>query len=396
MPLNTLAVKNAKPKDKPYKLTDERGMFLLVTPAGGKLWRLKYRFLGKENLLALGAFPEVSLADARDAREDARRLLAKGIDPSADRKAAKQQAKRVAGDSFEALGKEWIQKMGARWSAGSRAAVQSRLANHVYPKIGPRAIAGIQPPDVLDVIRAIEAQGARNMARVAHQYISGILRFAVVTGRASRDVSADVRGALEPASPKHHPSITAPDDIGKLLVAIDGYQGTIWVKHALQLLAHTFVRPSELREATWSEIDFDGRLWSVPAERMKMRKPHLVPLTDTTVAIFSALHAARGKSDYVFPGYRSPDVPMSASSLLKAIDKMGYGEIHVPHGFRAMASTRLHEQGFAIDVIEAQLAHAQRGVRGIYNRALYLKERAAMLEWWSAYLDGLTKAAMAR
>jgi integrase len=397
MPLSTLAVKNAKPKEKQYKLADERGLYLLVTPSGGRLWRLKYRFAGKERLLALGAFPDVSLVGARDAREEARRLLAKGIDPSSAKRAARHHAKRIAGDSFEAIAREWLEKRGARWSKPYADAIQLRLENNVFPKLGARPITEINAGELLELLRKIEARGAGEQARRSHQHISNVMRYAIVTGRATRDVAADVRGALEPAVTKHRPAITEPEAIGGLLAAVDGYSGTFFVKQALLLLAHTFVRPSELRGAKWSELDFDARLWSVPAERTKLRRPHLVPLTDRTLAMFEALRDVRGKSELVFPGYRSPETPLSASGLLGALVILGYtGDTMVAHGFRSMASTRLHEAGFAIDVIEAQLAHAQRGVRGVYNRALYLKERREMLIWWSDYLDGLLRAHAAK
>jgi integrase len=392
MPLNTLAIKNAKPEEKQYKLTDERGLYLLVTPSGGKLWRLKYRFLGKENALALGAFPEVSLAKARDDREEARRLLAKGIDPNQAKKAERQHAERIAGDSFEAIAREYLKSRAGLWSEKYTASILTRLEADVFPTLGARPISQITAPEVLEVLRKVEGRGAPEQARRAHQHIGKIMRYAVVTGRATRDVAADVKGALHPAVPKHYPALTKPDDIGGLLTAISAYRGkTIYVRNGLLLLAHTFVRPSELRQATWGEIDLEGRQWLIPAERMKLRRPHVVPLTDATVALFEELRAVREKTEFVFPGYRSREVPMDSSTLRIALSNMGFGGAHVAHGFRSMASTRLHEQGFAIDVIESQLAHALPGVRGIYNRAAYLDERSRMLEWWSAYLDGLVR-----
>jgi integrase len=396
MPLTSLAVKTAKPKPTAYKLADERGLFLFVTPAGGKLWRLKYRFEGREKSLSIGAFPEVSLTDARDKRDDARRLLAKGIDPSADKKSKKHHVKSIAGDSFEVIAREWLGKQTARWSPTYADSIRVRLENDVFPHMGARPISGITPAEVLGVLRKIEARGAGEQARRAQQHISAVLRYAVVTGRAPRDVAADVKGALAPTAVEHHPAVTEPEDIGKLLNAIEGYTGSFWVKHALLLLAHTFVRPSELREAKWGELDLDGRTWSVPAARMKMRHPHTVPLTDATAALFEALKAVRGRSDYVFPGHRSPDVPVSASALLRALLALRYGAgRHVAHGFRSTASTRLHEAGFPIDHIEAQLAHTLRGVRGVYNRAMHLEQRREMMVWWSQYLNDLQAKARA-
>ncbi|WP_454825922.1 tyrosine-type recombinase/integrase [Paraburkholderia xenovorans] len=391
MPLNVLAVKSAKPRERAYKLADERGLYLLVSPAGGKLWRFKYRFGGKERLLALGAYPEVSLVEARDAREDARRLLSRSIDPSSAKREARHHAKHIAGDSFEAIAREYLEKRGALWSAKYTASVLLRLESDVFPTLGARPISEVTAPDVLEVLRKIESRGAAEQARRAHQHIGKVMRYAVVTSRATRDVAADVKGALHPAAVRHYPALTDPEAIGGLLRTIGAYEGkSIYVRNALLLLAHTFVRPSELRQATWEEIDLEERLWVIPADRMKLRRPHLVPLTDRSAQIFTELKAIRGKSELVFPGYRSRDVPMDGASLRIALSGMGYGGIHVPHGFRAMASTRLHEQGFAIDVIEAQLAHALPGVRGIYNRAVHLKERTEMLKWWSGYLDDLT------
>ncbi|MEX3926194.1 tyrosine-type recombinase/integrase [Paraburkholderia sp. BR10936] len=403
MPLTTLGAKNAKPKEKPYKLADERGLYLLVTPAGGRLWRFKYRHAGKEKLLALGSFPDVSLAEARDAREDARRLLRADKDPSEHRRTLRTEARRAAGNSFEAVAREWLAKQARgggvrgdrpRWSEKYLAVVTSRLEADVFPALGQIPVSAIRAADVLDMIATIEKRNAFQIAQRAQQYTSSIMRYAVVTSRAERDPAVDVRDALTRVSTKHHPAVTQPKEIGKLLLAVDGYWGMPQTRVALTLLAHTFVRPNELLRARWPEVDLKARLWTVPGERMKSRRPHLVPLTDQTVELFQQLEQLKTQDDgLVIPG-RKASRKVCSSTLLAALRVMGYpGDVMVSHGFRSTASTRLHEEGFEIDVIEAQLAHSRPGVRGVYNRAIYLKERVEMMKWWSAYLGSLCELA---
>jgi integrase len=352
--LTPSAVTNAKPQAKPYKLADERGMYLLVKPEGGKLWRFDYRRPGtkKRNTLSLGAFPDVSLRKARERRDEARKLLADGIDPGDQRKA--EQA--AGAETFEAIAREWFAKHSPNWAPGHSNKIIRRLELDVFPWIGSKPIVGIAAPDVLAVLRRIESRGAIETAYRAKTNIGQVFRYAIATGRANLDPTPSLRGALAPSPERHHASITDPDRIGELLRAIDGYAGDYTTRGALLLASLSFVRPGELRGAEWAEFELDKAEWRIPAERMKMRAPHIVPLASQAVAILRDLQPLTGTGRYVFPGVRSRARPMSENTVNAALRRMGFDKgTMTGHGFRSMASTLLNEQGWHRDAIERQL-----------------------------------------
>lgn len=393
MPLTDTAVRNAKPTEKAFKLSDERGMFLLVTPAGGKLWRIKYRILGKEKLLALGAYPDVSLRDARDRRDEARKLIAAGIDPSERKQAEKRTALKAAGDSFEAIGREWLGRRGKVWTPAHTVRETRRLERDLFPWLGRRPISSIDAADLLDALRRVEERGAIETAHRLRSLASQIFAYAVSTRRATRNPATDLSGeALQRAKPTHRAAITEPAKIGGLLRSLDAYEGTFVTKCALRLAPLLFVRPGELRHAEWAEIDLDAALWEIPGAKMKMAAPHVVPLSRQSVAILTELKALTGGARYVFPSARSDKRPMSDNAVLSALRRMGYAKDEMSgHGFRAMARTVLDEVlEFRPDFIEHQLAHAVRDPNGrAYNRTAHLAERRKMMQAWADYLDGL-------
>ncbi|MES9949343.1 MAG: integrase arm-type DNA-binding domain-containing protein [Candidatus Thiodiazotropha sp.] len=389
MALTDTAVRRAKPHEKARKLFDGGGLFLLVNPNGSKYWRFKYRFHGVEKLLALGVYPDVSLKSARDKRDTARQQIADGIDPSEARKAEK--AARSNENSFEAIAREWWSKRADSWAKSHASRVLLRLENDVFPWIGTKPISAITSAELLTVLRRVEKRGALETAHRIHQSCGQIFRFAVSTLRAEGDPSAALKGALHPASQKHHASITDPKQIGELLRAIDGYQGQFVTRCALQLAPLVFVRPGELRHAEWSEIDLDKAEWRIPAKKMKMSTVHLVPLSTQAITILNEIKPLTGHGKYVFPGVRSNKRPMSENTITGALRRLGYasGEM-TGHGFRSMASTILNEQGWHKDAIERQLAHMERNsIRAAYNYAEYLPERIKMMQAWADYLDGL-------
>ena len=388
--MQDVKVRNAKPKERAYKLHDARGLYIIVTPSGGKWWRLKYRFAGKEKTISLGIYPEVSLAQAREKRDGARKLLASGIDPSAERQ-AKKAAMKADRDSFEAMALAWFEKFSPRWVPAHTETVIHRLEADVFPWIGAKPIAEVTAVQLLEVLRRIEARGAVSTAHRIKQIIGQVFRYAIATGSASRDPSADLRGALAPERERHFGAITKPSDVVGLMRAIAGYQGSFIVRCALRFTALTFARPGEIRKAEWSEIDFDNALWRIAAERMKMKREHLVPLSRQTIEVLRELHRLTGSGLYLFPG-RTAARPMSENAIGAALRYMGYERgTMTAHGFRSMASTLLNEQGWGRDAIERQLAHAERdGVRDAYNRAEYLAERQRMMQAWADYLEQLT------
>lgn len=390
MPLTPSAVKNAKPQAKPYKLADGRGMFLLVAPAGGKRWRFKYRRPGthRENLLSLGLYPDVSLKKARERREEARRLLADGIDP-ADKRKAEHQADA---ETFEAVAREWYAKHAPTWAPAHRDKLRRRLERDVFPWVGGRPIAAITAPDLLTVVRRVEARGAVETAHRDLQYCGQVFRYAVATGRATGDPTPALRGALTPRKPGHFASITEPDKVGELLRAIWGYEGSFPVCCALKLAALTFVRPGELRAAEWKDFDLDAAEWRFHVT--KTDSDHIVPLASQAVAILRELQPLTGRGRYLFPGVADRKRPLSNMAVNSALRRMGYGHTFTAHGFRAMARTILDEQlGFRPDYIEHQLAHAVKDPNGTaYNRTKHLPERKRMLQAWADYLDGLRTA----
>jgi integrase len=389
MALTVKEVDGFRASEKPRKHFDQDGLYLLVQPSGSKWWRFKYRYGGKEKLLSIGTYPEVGLKEARDKVADHRASLRAGADPSATKKAAKETA--AGADSFEFVGREWLEKESAKWTSDTAERIKTRLENDVFPWLGKEPIGSLRAPKVLQTLRRIEARGAHDTAHRAMQEIGRIFRYAVATGRAERDPTADLRGALTPAIAENHASITDPKEAGALLRAIEGYQGGFIARCALRVAPLVFVRPGELRGAEWSEFDLDGAEWRIPAERMKMRNPHIVPLSKQALAILRELHElTSASSKYVFPSTRSWERPMSENTVLAALRGMGYASgVMTGHGFRSMASTMLNELGWNRDAIEAQLAHTVGGVRGAYNYAQYLPERRKMMQAWADHLDAL-------
>jgi len=401
MPLTDTAIRSAKPKDKTFKLFDGGGLYLEVNPAGGKWWRWKYRFGGKEKRLSFGVYPDVSLKFAREKRDAARQQLAAGTDPAEARKAGKLA--QAGAESFEAIAREWHAKFSPGWVASHGDRILRRLEKDLFPWLGKRPIAEVKAPELLAVLRRIESRGAQETAHRAMQNCGQVFRYAVATGRADRDPTGDLRGALPPPKEKHHASIIEPKRIGALLRAIDAYEGFFATKCALRLAPLVFVRPGELRKAQWPEIDFEKAEWRVPAERMKMREQHIVPLSCQAVEILRELEPLTNRGipakpaapRYVFPGARSHLRPMSENAILAALRRMGYTKEEMTgHGFRSMASTLLHEQGWNHQAIERQLAHAERNaVSAAYNFAEHLPERRKMMQAWADYLDGLKAGA---
>jgi integrase len=386
--LSDVAIRQAKPGMKARKLFDESGLYLLIVPTGGKWWRFKYRFGGKEKLLALGTYPDVGIKRAREERDEARRKVAEGMDPSAERKVARAVAQRDAG-AFEAVAREWFQKFSPGWAPTHAKTVIRRLERDVFPWLGRRPTGEVNAAELLAVLRRVESRGALETAHRIHQICGQVFRYAVATGAAQRDPSADLRGALPPVREVHHAALTKPNDVATLLRSISEYKGTFPVKCALRLAPLVFVRPGELRKAEWAEFDLDGGTWRIPASRMKMRTEHIVPLPRQAVEILQELHPLTGGGRYVFPGARTPARPMSENALTAALRRMDYtGEQMTAHGFRTTASTLLNELGWSADAIERQLAHAERdGVRDAYNRAEYLAERRRMMQAWADYLE---------
>ena len=396
VPLTDMRVKKAKPQKKAVMLFDGDGLYLLVAPSGGKLWRLKYRFENKEHRLALGTYPEISLADARQRREEARKQIAHGIDPGAVRKARKQ-ADAAAVETFEIIAREWHTRFTKTWTSGHAVTILSRLERDLFPWIGKRPIAEIKAPELLMTLRRVERRGALESAHRIRTIAGQVFRYAVVTGRAEHDPSGDLKGALPQPGEKHHAAITDPKEVAPLLRAIDGYKGHFVTKCALRLAPLLFVRPGELRHAEWVEVDLDHTTWNIPAHKMKLKRAHLVPLSHQAVEILTELQQLTGASKYVFPSGRSSSRPMSENSVLAALRRMGYDkEAMTGHGFRAMARTILDEVlQVKPELIEHQLAHAVSDPLGrAYNRTAHLEERREMMQLWADYLDGLRQGAV--
>lgn len=396
MALTDKTIRAVRHGHKSVRLFDSGGLYLELAPNGGKWWRLKYRFAGKEKRLSLGVYPHIPLKQARDRRDDAKKLLANGVDPSEQRKATKAAVTERAANSFEAIGREWFASFSKKWVKGHSDKILRRLEHNVYPHIGGRPVAEITSKEMLAVLRKVEDRGAIETAHRTKQNCSQVFRYAVATGRADRDPTVELRGALAPAKERHHPSITDPKAIGALLRAIDGYDGWLVTKCALRLAPLTFVRPGELRRAEWTEFNLDKAEWRIPAARMKMREQHIVPLSKQAVAALVELHQFTGGGSYVFPGARTNGRPMSENTVNAALRRLGYSKDEMTgHGFRSMASTHLNEQGWHRDAIERQLAHAERDdVRAAYNFAEHLPERRKMMQAWADYLDGLRAGAV--
>ena len=390
MPLTDTAIRQARPRTKPFKLFDERGLYIEVRPGGGKWWRLKFRYGGKEKLLSLGTYPDVGLKLARERRDEARVLLATGVDPSANRKAVKAGRMDRNASSFEVVSREWLAKFAKDFAPAHRVRVERLFERDLWPSLGEEAIAGIGSPDLLTVLRRIEKRGALDTAHRARQTCGQVFRYAIATGRAERDPSLDLKGALPPVRGKHFAAVTDPSKLGPLLRALDSYQGSLPVVCALRLAPLVMLRPGELRHGTWHEIDLEQALWTIPAARMKMRLEHIVPLSRQAVAVFRELRPLTGHGRLIFPSARGGSRPMSDMAALAAMRSLGIGkDVTTIHGWRATARTILDEVlGFRLDYIEHQLAHAVRDPNGrAYNRTTHLPERRKMLQEWADYLD---------
>jgi len=391
MPLSQVKCKNAKPKPRTYRLFDEKGLYLEVTPKGQKWWRFKYRFNGKEKRISLGVFPEVGLKEARDSRDDARQQLRNNVDPSAIRKARKLSNARANDSSFEVIAREWHAKQSSVWSQSYADDVLQRMERNAFPIIGQTPIHEISSAEILDMLRRMEKRGIRETTYRIRAISSQIFRYAIVTGRAERDPAADLIGSLTPRKRNHFATITDPAKIGQLLRAIGSYEGAIITQFALRLAPYVFVRPGELRRAEWSEIDFNDSLWRIPADKMKKGIAHIVPLAAQAINLLNEIQEFTDKGRYIFPSIRTPLRPMSENTINAALRRLGYEKHEMTgHGFRSMASTRLNEMGWSSDMIERQLAHTEKNaVRGAYNFAEYLPERKKMMQAWADYLDGL-------
>ena len=385
MPLTAAAIQAAKPREKAYKLFDQGGLFLLVHPNGGRYWRLKYRMHGREKLLALGTFPDVSLAKARARRDDARKLIADSTDPSV----VKQTEKTASAETFKAVALEWLAKQNL--AAATIEKAKWTFEQLLFPELGDRPIRHIKAPELLAALRKLESRGKIETAHRTKQRASQIFRYAIATGRAEHDPAADLRGALAPLEVEHRAAITDPKRVGELLRAIDEYAGQPSTHYALKLAPYVFLRPGELRGAEWSEIDFDNAEWRIPAERMKMREVHIVPLARQAIVVLRDIQPLTGTGRFVFPSLRTNTRPISEGTLNAALRRIGFSKEEMTgHGFRTMASTLLNEQGWHPDLIELQLAHAERNkIRAAYNRAQRLDERRKMMQAWADYLDGL-------
>lgn len=394
MALTNTAVRNTKPGTKPIKLSDGRGLFLLVAPTGGKWWRFRYRFDGKEKLLSLGVYPDVGLKAARDRRDDARKLVADGIDPGENRKAVKAAKAGEVANSFEVVAREWFEKHKQTWAENHSEKIIQRFERDVFPWIGTRPVADITAPELLAVIRRIEGRGVLETAHRALSNCGQVFRYAVATGRAMSDPCRDLRGALTPVKGGHFAALTEPAKVGELLRTLDGYKGSFIVACALRLMPLVFVRPGELRKARWADIDLDAAEWRYTVT--KTNTQHIVPLSSQAVAILRELHPLTGSGTFVFPSARSSKRPMSDNAILAAMRRMGITKDEMSgHGFRATARTILDEVlEVRPDLIEHQLAHAVKDPNGrAYNRTAHLPARREMMQQWADYLDKLKAGA---
>lgn len=388
MRLTDTLIRKTPAGPKPVKLADGDGLYLVVQPNGSRWWRMRYFFAGREKMLSVGTYPEISLKDARARRFEIREQVAKGIDPSQERKAEKESR----ATTFELVAREWYEKRKHLWSEQYAGAILTRFEQDVFPVIGDKPVRTVGAADFLDCLEKMQKRGVLETAHKVKGKCSEVMRYAVATRRAARDPIADLRGALPPVKPRHHAALIYPSEVGALLRAIDGYQGkSRVVVAALKLLPLVFVRSSELRYAMWEEFDLDAGQWRIPAERMKVSNPHIVPLSRQAVAILHELHPFTGPTGLVFPGIRCGARPLSENTLNAALRKLGYAKDEMTsHGFRSMASTLLNEQGWSPDAIERQLAHCEEnGVRAAYNYAEYLPQRREMMQAWADYLDCL-------
>jgi integrase len=392
MPLTDTAIKKAKPGAKPVKLSDGKGMYLLLSPTGSKLWRWKYRVLGKEKVMALGAYPDVPLAQAREAMAEARKVLATGADPMVKRKADKVASRTAAINSFEAVARAWWAHWKPARSEQHAGQVMRRFEANVFPYIGPRPVSEIQAPELVAMLKAIEKRGVNDLAKRALQTSGQVFRYAIAHGLAKRNPATDIKpGDVLASRQKQNLARIDGKELPQLLRHIEGYKGAATTRLAMKLMAMTFVRTTELIGARWEEFDLDGARWDIPAERMKMKTQHIVPLSAQAVNLLKTLQLITGHSALLFPGERDHEKSMSNNTILKALERMGYKGRMTGHGFRGVASTLLHEMGFDHAHIELQLAHQERDeVSAAYNHATYLKQRATMMQDWADYLDTCT------
>jgi len=396
MPLTDVAIRNAKPRPKSYKLSDGGGLYLQVEPSGGKLWRQKYRFEDREKKLAIGSYPAISLSEARKRRDQARAQLSAGLDPAREKQLAKYRAKAAACNTFGEVAKEFIAKREREGMSKSTVEKSGYYISRLGLGITRLPVADITTPEILEALRRIEAKGNYETARRVLQLTGRVFRYAVATARLKDDPTRDLRGALTAPQPKHYGAIIDPKRTGELLRAIEGYEGQELTKLAMQLSPHVFVRPGELRHAEWSEVDLEAAVWTIPIEKMKMRRPHHVPLSKQSVQILRLVYSITGPSGYVFPSIRSPERPMSENTVNAGLRRLGFtGDEMTAHGFRATASTLLNESGkWSVDAIERALAHGDSDkVRAAYHRGTHWKERVEMAQWWSDYLDTLRNGA---
>ena len=388
MPLNDMQIRRAKPEVKSYTLGDTLSLSLLIEPNGSKSWRFRYRFAGKPKMISLGVYPMVSLAEARAKRDEARKLVSEGKNPSEVRREQKLALKEGGENTFEALAREWHGVKSARWSKGYASDIMEAFKNDIFPYVGQRPIAEIKPLELLTVLRKMESRGALEKMRKVRQRCSEVFRYSVATGRAEYNPAADLSTALEVHQSKHFPFLKA-EDIPEFLNALEGYSGSELVQIATKLLMITGVRTIELRAALWEEFDLVNAIWEIPAERMKMRRSHLVPLSSQALDLLKYLQTITGNYRYVFPGRNDPNKPMSEASINQLIKRIGYGGRLTGHGFRHTMSTILHEKGFESTWIEMQLAHADKNtIRGTYNHAVYIDERRKMLGFYSNLIFG--------
>lgn len=393
MKLNARQVETAKPKEKPYKLSDGGGLYLLVNPNGSRYWRLKYRVGGKEKLLSVGVYPDVTLSDARSRREDAKRVLAAGGDPGQEKQAEKQAKALAVKNNFESVAIEWHEHKAPNWSQGYASDILEYLTKDIFPFIGKRAINEIKPAEMLSVLRKMEQRGVLDKLKKTRQACRQIFTHAVITGRAESNPVTDLAGALKAPKQKHFPHLSV-EQIPGFLNALNDYSGSMITRIATKLLMITGLRTIELRTSEWSDIDFEKGIWQIPAERMKMRRPHIVPLSTQARELLEELHQLTGRGRYVFHGRNDAGKPMSEASINQVIKRIGYDGKATGHGFRHTLSTILHEQGYNSAWIETQLAHVDKNsIRGTYNHAQYLEGRREMLQAYADYLDALESGA---
>ncbi|WP_233956206.1 tyrosine-type recombinase/integrase [Pectobacterium versatile] len=389
MPLTDVKVRSAKPEDKAYKLTDGEGMHLMVHPNGSKYWRLQYRFDGKQKTLALGVYPEITLSEARQRRDEAKRQIATGTDPSEQKKVDKQLRQTLVDNTFKAIALEWHEYKRPNWSKGYAEDLMEAFENDIFPDIGKRPITEIKPLEMLTSLRKLEKRGVLDKLRKIRQACNQVFRYAIVTGRAENNPASELASALPPPKATHYPHLL-PDELPDFLRALSTYSGSKVTQLATRILMLTGVRTIELRQAEWKEFDFEKGLWEVPKERMKMRRPHLVPLSDQVINALQQLYAVTGLYNLVFPGRNDITKPMSEASINQVLKRIGYHGKATGHGFRHTMSTILHEQGYNTAWIELQLAHVDKNtIRGTYNHAQYLEQRRGMLQWYGDFIDGL-------